>query len=56
MEVFILSHLKTKGYLKMLKNENQLTEITGFAGTSLQPNSGAQENLPVNGSRLSPVP
>lgn len=32
-----------KGYLKMLKElEDQLTEITGFAATSLQPNSGAQ--------------
>jgi glycine dehydrogenase len=31
------------GYQQMLKKlENQLTEITGFAGTSLQPNSGAQ--------------
>ncbi len=31
------------GYQLMLKKlENQLTEITGFAGTSLQPNSGAQ--------------
>ena len=31
------------GYQKMLKKlEDQLTEITGFAGTSLQPNSGAQ--------------
>ena len=31
------------GYQLMLKAlENQLTEITGFAGTSLQPNSGAQ--------------
>jgi glycine dehydrogenase len=31
------------GYLLMLKGlENQLTEITGFAATSLQPNSGAQ--------------
>jgi len=31
------------GYQEMLKNlEDQLTEITGFAGTSLQPNSGAQ--------------
>jgi len=30
------------GYLTMLKKlENQLTEITGFAATSLQPNSGA---------------
>jgi glycine dehydrogenase len=34
---------QAEGYLKMLKAlENQLTEITGFAGTSLQPNSGAQ--------------
>ncbi|RMB57093.1 glycine dehydrogenase (aminomethyl-transferring) [Dokdonia sinensis] len=31
------------GYQTMLKKlEDQLTEITGFAGTSLQPNSGAQ--------------
>ena len=31
------------GYQAMLKKlEEQLTEITGFAGTSLQPNSGAQ--------------
>lgn len=31
------------GYQQMLhKLEDQLTEITGFAGTSLQPNSGAQ--------------
>lgn len=31
------------GYKLMLNElENQLTEITGFAGTSLQPNSGAQ--------------
>jgi len=31
------------GYLTMLNElENQLTEITGFAATSLQPNSGAQ--------------
>lgn len=31
------------GYQLMLKKlEDQLTEITGFAGTSLQPNSGAQ--------------
>ena len=30
------------GYLEMLKNlENYLSEITGFAATSLQPNSGA---------------
>ncbi|WP_053991703.1 aminomethyl-transferring glycine dehydrogenase [Mangrovimonas sp. TPBH4] len=34
---------QAKGYLTMLKSlEDQLTEITGFAGTSLQPNSGAQ--------------
>jgi len=34
---------QAKGYQVMLKKlENQLTEITGFAGTSLQPNSGAQ--------------
>ncbi len=31
------------GYQEVLKKlEEQLTEITGFAGTSLQPNSGAQ--------------
>ncbi len=31
------------GYQQMLKSlEKDLTEITGFAGTSLQPNSGAQ--------------
>jgi glycine dehydrogenase len=31
------------GYQQVLKKlEKQLTEITGFAGTSLQPNSGAQ--------------
>lgn len=31
------------GYQEVLKKlEDQLTEITGFAGTSLQPNSGAQ--------------
>ncbi len=31
------------GYQEILKElENQLTEITGFAATSLQPNSGAQ--------------
>jgi glycine dehydrogenase len=34
---------QAKGYTTMLKAlEKQLTEITGFAGTSLQPNSGAQ--------------
>ncbi len=34
---------QAEGYQTMLKKlENQLTEITGFAGTSLQPNSGAQ--------------
>ena len=34
---------QVEGYLTVLKKlENQLTEITGFAGTSLQPNSGAQ--------------
>ena len=34
---------QAEGYQIVLKNlENQLTEITGFAGTSLQPNSGAQ--------------
>ncbi len=34
---------QAQGYLTVLKElEVQLTEITGFAGTSLQPNSGAQ--------------
>ncbi len=34
---------QAQGYQTMLKKlEDQLTEITGFAGTSLQPNSGAQ--------------
>ncbi|MDB4303691.1 aminotransferase class V-fold PLP-dependent enzyme, partial [Desulfosarcina sp.] len=34
---------QVKGYLTVLKElEDQLTEITGFAATSLQPNSGAQ--------------
>jgi len=34
---------QAQGYQAMLKKlEDQLTEITGFAGTSLQPNSGAQ--------------
>ncbi|GAA4238587.1 aminomethyl-transferring glycine dehydrogenase [Postechiella marina] len=34
---------QAKGYLTVLKKlEDQLTEITGFAATSLQPNSGAQ--------------
>ena len=34
---------QVEGYLTALtKLEDQLTEITGFAGTSLQPNSGAQ--------------
>nr|WP_321237415.1 aminomethyl-transferring glycine dehydrogenase [uncultured Psychroserpens sp.] len=34
---------QAKGYHAVLKAlEDQLTEITGFAGTSLQPNSGAQ--------------
>ncbi|WP_026753839.1 aminomethyl-transferring glycine dehydrogenase [Sediminibacter sp. Hel_I_10] len=34
---------QAKGYHHVLKAlEDQLTEITGFAGTSLQPNSGAQ--------------
>ncbi len=34
---------QARGYRKVLKAlENQLTEITGFAATSLQPNSGAQ--------------
>ena len=34
---------QAKGYLTVLeKLEEQLNEVTGFAGTSLQPNSGAQ--------------
>lgn len=34
---------QAQGYQLMLKKlEDQLTEITGFSGTSLQPNSGAQ--------------
>lgn len=34
---------QVKGYLEMIENlENDLSEITGFAATSLQPNSGAQ--------------
>lgn len=34
---------QVEGYLTVLKKlENQLTEITGFSATSLQPNSGAQ--------------
>ena len=34
---------QVKGYQFVMKKlEDQLTEITGFAGTSLQPNSGAQ--------------
>ncbi|MDB2462874.1 aminomethyl-transferring glycine dehydrogenase subunit GcvPB, partial [Algibacter sp.] len=34
---------QAKGYLTILKElEDQLTEITGFSATSLQPNSGAQ--------------
>ena len=34
---------QAQGYQEVLKNlENQLSVITGFAGTSLQPNSGAQ--------------
>ncbi|WP_062062161.1 aminomethyl-transferring glycine dehydrogenase [Aquimarina longa] len=34
---------QAEGYQKVLKKlEDQLTEITGFAATSLQPNSGAQ--------------
>ncbi|MFC5044170.1 aminomethyl-transferring glycine dehydrogenase [Aquimarina hainanensis] len=34
---------QAQGYQEVLKQlEDQLTEITGFAGTSLQPNSGAQ--------------
>ncbi len=34
---------QAQGYQEMLTNlEDQLTEITGFAATSLQPNSGAQ--------------
>ncbi|GAA4113506.1 aminomethyl-transferring glycine dehydrogenase [Aquimarina addita] len=35
--------VQAKGYQEILKKlEDQLTEITGFAATSLQPNSGAQ--------------
>ena len=35
--------LQAEGYQQVLKKlEEQLTEITGFAATSLQPNSGAQ--------------
>ncbi|SZD73087.1 Glycine dehydrogenase [decarboxylating] [Candidatus Ornithobacterium hominis] len=34
---------QTQGYLTLINNlENYLSEITGFASTSLQPNSGAQ--------------
>ena len=34
---------QARGYQKLIKKlENQLNEITGFSGTSLQPNSGAQ--------------
>jgi glycine dehydrogenase len=34
---------QVKGYTTMLKKlEHQLNVITGFAGTTLQPNSGAQ--------------
>ncbi|MEC4113765.1 aminomethyl-transferring glycine dehydrogenase [Myroides pelagicus] len=34
---------QAQGYIEMLTNlENQLNVITGFAGTTLQPNSGAQ--------------
>ncbi len=34
---------QAKGYQKLIKKlEEQLNEITGFSGTSLQPNSGAQ--------------
>jgi glycine dehydrogenase len=37
---------QAKGYQEVLKNlEHQLNIITGFAGTSLQPNSGAQGEL-----------
>lgn len=36
------------GYQEMISElEKDLAEITGFAGTSLQPNSGAQENTQV---------
>ncbi|MDO1499756.1 aminomethyl-transferring glycine dehydrogenase [Winogradskyella maritima] len=42
MHPFVPTYQAT-GYKLMLNElENQLTEITGFAGTSLQPNSGAQ--------------
>ncbi|MFV0531005.1 MAG: aminomethyl-transferring glycine dehydrogenase [Flavobacteriales bacterium] len=34
---------QVEGYLEMIQNlENDLSEITGFSATSLQPNSGAQ--------------
>jgi len=37
---------QAQGYREVLKNlEHQLNVITGFAGTSLQPNSGAQGEL-----------
>ena len=37
---------QAQGYQEVLKNlEHQLNVITGFAGTSLQPNSGAQGEL-----------
>lgn len=37
---------QVQGYQEVLKNlEHQLNVITGFAGTSLQPNSGAQGEL-----------
>lgn len=45
MALFIplLHKNQTQGYLKLINNlENYLSEITGFASTSLQPNSGAQ--------------
>lgn len=35
-----------KGYKKIIDNlEKWLNDITGFTATSLQPNSGAQENM-----------
>jgi glycine dehydrogenase len=40
---------QVEGYTKMLKKlEHQLNVITGFAGTTLQPNSGAQGEYGFN--------
>jgi glycine cleavage system protein P-like pyridoxal-binding family len=40
---------QVEGYTKMLKKlEHQLNVITGFAGTTLQPNSGAQGEYRFN--------